>query len=425
MRRALNYGILFFLFSLPFGTKKFIAPFIPQLFDYAREFSSLFIYATDIIALAVFIIALWYGGRRLFSDLILKWYGALAMFGLVSPIFAVNSAYSFYIAVSLIIALVGAMTVAFAIREKIVAVRAVVITLGASATVQAIIAIVQFYYQKSIGLSFLGEAVITPTTTGVARVTIEGLQYLRAYGTLPHANILAGFLIMGFISCVYGYLTTPRERVIERVAIATSIFIILVALIFTFSRSGWLVAGLCACVIGIYAFWKEEFRIHARALMCVAVISFVALSATLGWAIVPRAGFVKGEASIDHRVYYNEIGITLIREHPLGVGLGSEVLTAGSEGLFAHKGLMQKWLWQPVHNIYILIASELGILGLVIFLALLFIGFRRIKLALPETVFAGILVASLLLFGCVDHFPWDLHAGRLMLWTTFAILVAV
>ena len=78
-----------------------------------------------------------------------------------------------------------------------------------------------------------------------------------------------------------------------------------------------------------------------------------------------------------------------------------------------------------MHNIYILIASELGILGIIVFLILLFYAFRAVRLKYPKSIFASIMFASVLAFGIVDHFPWDLHAGRLMFWVMFGIMVGL
>jgi O-antigen ligase len=208
-------------------------------------------------------------------------------------------------------------------------------------------------------------------------------------------------------------------------SLATAFFILLVGLVLTFSRSGWIVATITLFIVIIYSLWNKLLREAAVHFLCIATISIVAVFLVLGWAVMPRASFLKGEASIDHRIFYNEIGIELVRTHPLGVGIGNEVLQAGSEGLYAKKNLMQLWLWQPVHNAYVLIASELGVFGLLVYLALLFSGFRRIKISSEGAVFVAIIVLSLLLFGLVDHFTWDLHAGRLMFWIAFGILVAV
>ncbi len=423
MKRALRYGIAAFVFALPFGTKKFVTALIPQLFEYSREFSSFFVYATDVLAAILLVALALYLGRRSRPVPLAPWLTAFAALALASTFFALNAPYAAYVAASFVVALFAAAFIAVALREGIVEVRALFAAFAASATFQAIIAIVQFYYQKSIGLWFLGEVLITQTTAGIARVDIGGVKFLRAYGTLPHANILAGFLVMGLIACAYLYLSAPRGHAVRHGAVAVSTFLILVALVLTFSRSGWIVAGVSVLVTLAYAFWNGELRRRAGWFLGVVLVSSAAIALSLGWAVSARAGFAKGEFSIDHRVFYNEMGLMLVREHPQGVGIGNEVLQAAEEGLFQGKGLTQPWLWQPVHNIYILIADELGGAGLLLFLAILFLVMRRTRFSSAPDVFALFMLASLLLFGAVDHFPWDLHAGRLMFWVAFGILM--
>ena len=93
----------------------------------------------------------------------------------------------------------------------------------ASSWVQSIIAIYQYIFQKSLGLSILGEEFLRPGLSGVAeffsREIINPLFYnffpylspvseeisanIRAYGTFPHPNVLAGFLFIALIINLY------------------------------------------------------------------------------------------------------------------------------------------------------------------------------------------------------------------------------
>ena len=69
---------------------------------------------------------------------------------------------------------------------------------------QAIIAIVQFLYQKSLGLAFLKESIFSPLDVDVAKVIIENHIFVRSYGLFPHPNILGGFLAVSLlITIVY------------------------------------------------------------------------------------------------------------------------------------------------------------------------------------------------------------------------------
>jgi len=65
--------------------------------------------------------------------------------------------------------------------------------------IQATIGIVQFLIQKSIGLFWLKESIISSSITGVAKIILNGDAYIRAYGLFPHPNILGGFLIFSIL----------------------------------------------------------------------------------------------------------------------------------------------------------------------------------------------------------------------------------
>ena len=68
-----------------------------------------------------------------------------------------------------------------------------------SALIQSLLAIFQFLKQKSIGFIFLKESFLSPEKYGVAKITIDGNIYIRAYGFFPHPNILGGFLLFSII----------------------------------------------------------------------------------------------------------------------------------------------------------------------------------------------------------------------------------
>src|SRR3990167_538799 len=64
---------------------------------------------------------------------------------------------------------------------------------------QAYVMFMQFVFQKSLGLWFLGERNFSVDTPSIAHVYIFGKQLLRPYGTFPHPNVAAAFFAVGFI----------------------------------------------------------------------------------------------------------------------------------------------------------------------------------------------------------------------------------
>ena len=88
------------------------------------------------------------------------------------------------------------------------------------------------------------------------------------------------------------------------------------------------------------------------------------------------------------------------------------------------------WLLQPVHNIYLLVFAETGLVGLVAFLLLIGNGIwrgihsiwnRNKRDVASPTVMYTIPFIGLLMLGLVDHYPLSLQQGQL-LFTLFAAL---
>lgn len=125
------------------------------------------------------------------------------------------------------------------------------------------------------------------------------------------------------------------------------------------------------------------------------------------------------------------LGLELVASHPFGVGIGNQVFYSVQNGLYQWRGMTHAWEWEPVHNIYLLIATELGILGLAAFLTLLLsiifnFGIRNfpcVALSLGVAV-AALMSLSLMAFGLVDHFLWTLQPGRLMLWLVVGLALS-
>src|SRR4030042_1696027 len=71
-----------------------------------------------------------------------------------------------------------------------------------SAVFQAILAIVQFFKQSSLGLKFIEAGQYLPGAPGVATFISGNEKIMRAYGSFSHPHVLAVFLLLA-IFCFY------------------------------------------------------------------------------------------------------------------------------------------------------------------------------------------------------------------------------
>lgn len=428
------------IFSIPFGLRRVFYVSIEQL----GEFGSIFIYVTDLLLLTCVILGFF----------ILKQNKAFCLsnriFFISLFIFLLIGGFSVFFSSEKIISLVNfirlvflagfALVIAEAIRGRIIKAPHLMVALGLSAVFQSGVALLQFFKQSSLGLGFLGEPMASIYMSGVAKTFADDLLFLRVFGTMPHANILAAFLVVGFLSLIFLYL--KEEKIIKRSLVMGGMFLVLSALVLTFSRSGWII--LLISVAGLLFFVFKQNKQKLKEVVIVALVCATFLFAALGWLIYPRAGFMAGEPSVDHRIVYNQIGLDIIKNNPLGIGLGNFTNYAESMNMFSERGLVRQYNRQPVHNLYLLIASELGILGLLVFL--FFVGYaifkfvRALFLKLPDIGLSAILlelkrvsslpptvpilmIISVLLFGFVDYFMWTMQAGQLMFWLSLGMIL--
>ncbi len=135
--------------------------------------------------------------------------------------------------------------------------------------------------------------------------------------------------------------------------------------------------------------------------------------------------------SASDRVVYNQIALDAIKQSPiLGTGIGNFPWYATdylAKTTFDLRG-------QPVHNIFLSAWSELGIVGLGLFITIIvvtlragIIHIRRIGSIQNDVIFVygaamGSIVAFLVI-GLFDHYPWTLIQLQAVLWLLIAAVI--
>ncbi len=258
----------------------------------------------------------------------------------------------------------------------------------------SLIAILQFILQHSIGgpFWFLGERTFTNQSPGIAQINwcfpnvSQCRLLLRPYATFPHPNVLGGFLAIT-LPLLINQLTNKK---ITRLFFSTTILLGIIALALTFSRSAW--------IIGLLGIGWVLFHFKPKFFIPFAIIIFLLLGILI-------KNFDPVSESVVVRQQLNSAAITMWRASPLfGVGLGNFLVELP-------KNLPSRTIYflQPVHNIYLLLLSETGIVGLGSFLLLLWYIFQRIRNSKFKTS-----IVALLLLGLVDHYLLTLQQGQLL-----------
>lgn len=425
----LRLSLLFLLVFIPFNTKKFIYAFTGRI----EDFLSVFLYASDIF-LFLFLILFLVVSRHwppedlkinkiIFICLILflTWAG-FSIFWADYPLAA------FYRFIRLLMLAAGALVIAVVLKKKIIDFKIIAVVVAGSAVFQSLIALYQFVFSHSVGWWWLGEPLISLFRPGGARFFVNDEAVLRSFGTLPHANILAAFLVLGLIS--FGYLWLKSRSFSGYLVIGLGIFIILTALVVTFSRSGWLSFVLAFLLITINGLINRQYRLITVSLFLLFGVLIGILMIYFNDFIFARAHFPASDASIIQRQAFNQIGWHIIKTNFSGVGLANQVFYAADNNLYQQFGMNRKNSQQPIHNLYLLIGSELGWIGLILFFVFLFFVFRAVVLnqrifVKPEIAFPIIMFITFLALGLVDHYFWDLQSGMLMFWLILGIIINI
>jgi O-antigen ligase len=236
----------------------------------------------------------------------------------------------------------------------------------------------------------------------------NGTRWLRAYGSLPHPNLLGGFTL-ALMAPPLAYLLSRRKL---PVAAATVFVCCLVLIVLTFSRSAWL--GLAIVTAGLFLLWR---RLDRRSLLLIGLTG-LATAAILVVALRPlfsiRLGGtqqVKTEFVSDYtRRWLVERTFELIQENPiLGTGIGSYPLALS-------RHVAEVYQIEPVHNLPLLAVSELGILGVIVLGGLVVvIILNALRLRDPAASILSLALLGMAVSSLFDHFFWTLAPGRMLL----------
>jgi len=265
----------------------------------------------------------------------------------------------------------------------------------------------QWRTNGSLGLALLGESVVGPDVLGVAKIDLaEGVKQIRAYGSFLHPNIFAAYLLTIFFVSLkylkYGY------KLLWLALFTWGIYL-------THSRAAMLAGLIGLGIYFLFAFFKNtSFRkgIALFALLVLVIGNF--------WFFKNSHAVQTQDIAWQERLDQNVISQNMWKKSFLGVGVRNFTLEierypscgsdGGSDGGSDCGSKLLPWEFQPVHNTYFLILNEVGIQGLVILTAFLFILFYRYwraGKAVPLLV--------LMLLAPFDHFLWDSWVGLMLI----------
>lgn len=419
-----------FLFLLPWQTRWIFRP--AEIGGAHWEYGTIGIYATELLFLIIILLDVkkliiqfarivhwrWVGGAFLaFVFLSMAW-SASPLVTFFATLHLLEAALLIFILASLPSGSFGMFASAFVL----------------GAVVQAGLGLAQIALQWVHPSTVLGIALHDPIVAGTAVVETVGGRFLRAYGGLPHPNILGGYLTVAVLVLI-SLIREVRNRTLW-VILLLGAAILLGALFLTFSRSAWIAlgVGVVAAAVTMYLRSRVEFhdpvvrwRIGSLALLAVcilAVFGFAFRDVVIArWSGAGRLETISRE----ERLHGVRDAWELVRARPIvgwGAGMFTRVLADQTPGKPA-------WTYQPVHSVPLLVLAELGAVGIIVLLVALFglwrllvrwwyIGSRDSRIR--SAALAGA-VLGMLTIAIFDHYLWSLYAGNMLAGVTLGFLL--
>ncbi|BCX14456.1 MAG: hypothetical protein KatS3mg088_139 [Patescibacteria group bacterium] len=253
-------------------------------------------------------------------------------------------------------------------------------------------------------LYFLGERNFSKNTAGIALFSFLGRDFLRVYSTFPHPNVLAGFFGLCLILLLGTEVKSGFCLIWKKIILVFGFFVFLLS----FSRGAFLSLLLVGFVLLIN---KKYLRIVAFLMVS---LSFL-FSLILFFLSDLNRNNIYLSKPLKERLDLVISTKDVFLKYPFfGVGLNNFILKTSYN---FEVGAINYQL-QPVHNIYLLVLSELGVFGFLIFyLFLLRISLIASSLNKPW-FFLGL--CFVIISGVVDHYWLTLGQTRLL----FVILVS-
>jgi len=253
-----------------------------------------------------------------------------------------------------------------------------------SLTLVLSLALLQFLNQSSLGgiFYYLGERPLSTAMSNVAKIG----SLLRPYSTFSHPNSLAGYLLVVLVLLPM----ITKVKLFHRYTIAI-IFL-------TLSKSA-ILALLLLEILHISLLWSFIITIFLSLLPLIN--SFLTLPSYI-------------QISFSSRNYLFPPTLEVLKNSWFaGIGLRQFVPQLAK---YLPGNQLSYLTLQPVHNVFLLIFTEIGFVGSAILMNII----NHFKLSNPSRVKV---ISVLLLTGAVDHYWWTLPQNQLIIVLALALIV--
>ncbi|MCK5218804.1 O-antigen ligase family protein [bacterium] len=261
--------------------------------------------------------------------------------------------------------------------------------------------------------------------SGLELLTLYSGTTMRAYSTFGHPNQFAGYIIL-VIPLAFIQFVEARQYW-ERFILGLAAVIMITALIFTFTRAAWLAVFLVGLVL-IYMNVPKKLLWIGVLLIAISVTVFLLNQGPLEkarQAVLKRVtslGHPGQEDSVSFRKVCFITAVKMFQQHPL-IGFGAGEYERNIRKYFNEDYYAWQAMDKHIHNLYLQILIETGLLGLFSFLLLIAYylttmikGFFRLPRGYPRQVLSGLIAGSIAFlihnnFDVLTIFARGIHFG--------------
>lgn len=341
LTKSLPYLFVFFLPS-QFG-KYFFMPF--SFVDGVRvDYLSIAIFFTDILSLILVV-----ANRGLLIDLFSSLFKSKSKILklLIFFFFFFNIAFSssYEIALFRLFKTTQFMIIFILFYHLNLNLNKVTVAILIASLLQLTISVYQFSSGQSLGnfFYFLGERSFDLGSVGIAKTSINGVEFLRSYGTFSHPNSMAGFFLL-----IYGFYLFYSDRLNIKKSYKHIVLLVCGILIFlSFSKA----ATLVFFIVSVVTVLKQNYRDCLICNISKIFVPFILL-------IIVATG-VGDPDSFGKRLFLINSALNIIGDNFIfGVG--------GGNYLYHQANFANPYPYiflQPVHNIFLLFFAEYGVMG--------------------------------------------------------------
>ncbi|MGI8351374.1 O-antigen ligase family protein [Niallia circulans] len=291
----------------------------------------------------------------------------------------------------------------------------IIYSLSTVVIIEFILLALQLIEGSPLGLSLLGEGRIGQRI---------GVPFASVTGTFGHPGPLSMFFLA--VSLIFFPFVLQKKYKI----LLFSFILACLGIVFTFSRTSIIIFCL---LIMVELFFLQKFagkKILSKSKIIILIIVFFLGISVMSPFIISRFDSLQNsnDDQFGNRYYHNLFAFEYIKERPmLGYGLNNWIYSVSKENFIASEYNDPFFFKNPVHNIYLLVWFEGGIVYLLIFLSLFLVHikflFRRFKQnSDPFILGIGISIVSFMLYGFLGK---ALHSYSQLLYLLFFLFAVI